>query len=97
MLGNSLRLEFPRDDEWQPCCLLQVLLLDARRSMNINIFLKQFKASNADIVALIKSAKHQAIGQEKLLGLLKILPQPDEVRLTSPPVLRLASSALMIE
>lgn len=47
--------------------------------MNINIFLRQFKMGNAEIVKLIADGNHEAIGQEKLTGLIKILPEPEDV------------------
>ena len=47
--------------------------------MNVNIFLKQFKLPNAEIVKLIVDGNPEAIGQEKLKGLLKILPEKEEV------------------
>ena len=60
--------------------LLQITLLDAKRSMNVNIFMKQFgKLSNTEVVEKIREGQHESIGQEKLLGLLKILPDTDEV------------------
>lgn len=49
--------------------------------MNINIFLKQFKMSNEDIVGLIAEGNPEIIGHEKLAGLLKILPQSEDVSL----------------
>ena len=49
--------------------------------MNINIFLKQFRAENSEIVDLIRSGNELAVGQEKLLGLMKCLPESEEVEL----------------
>jgi Formin Homology 2 Domain. len=60
---------------------LQILLLDGKRSLNVNIFLKQFRSSNEDIIHLIKNGDHDEIGTEKLRGLLKILPQLDELEM----------------
>jgi len=48
--------------------------------MNVNIFLKQFKMSNEAIVELIEQSDCEKIGAEKLKGLLKILPEKDEVK-----------------
>jgi len=50
-----------------------------KRSMNVNIFLKQFKMSNEDVIRLIKDSDDTKIGAEKLKGLLKILPEKEEV------------------
>jgi len=47
--------------------------------MNINIFLKQFKRANSEIVSLISAGDTQQLDQEKLVLLQKIMPQPDEV------------------
>ncbi|XP_017299460.1 uncharacterized protein LOC103508941, partial [Diaphorina citri] len=58
-----------------------ILLLDGKRSLNVNIFLKQFRSSNEDIIHLIKNGDHDEIGTEKLRGLLKILPQLDELEM----------------
>jgi len=60
-------------------CVLKVTLLDMKRSMSVNIFLKQFKMSHNDIVKLINQGNDETIGNEKLKGLMKILPSKDEV------------------
>ncbi|CAL1536507.1 unnamed protein product [Lymnaea stagnalis] len=58
----------------------EVNLLDMKRSMNANIFLKQFsKMTHADIVGLIRDGDSAKIGAERLRGLQKILPDKDEV------------------
>ena len=59
--------------------LSQINLLDMKRSMNLNIFLRQFKCSNTAIIQLIREADHQNFGQEKLKALLKLLPDKEEV------------------
>lgn len=56
------------------------MLLDAKRSMNTNIFLKQFKEIHSEIVAMIKEGDIDKIGQERMQGLQKILPVEDEVQ-----------------
>lgn len=56
-------------------------MLDGKRSLNVNIFLKQFRSSNEDIIQLIKDGGHDDIGAEKLRGLLKILPEIDELEM----------------
>lgn len=53
--------------------------MDGKRSLNINIFLKQFRTSNEEIIQLIRNGDHDDIGAEKLRGLLKILPEVDEL------------------
>ncbi|XP_056003577.1 inverted formin-2-like [Ostrea edulis] len=59
----------------------EILLLDNKRSMNVNIFLKQFKCSHREIISMIEAGDTNAIGQERLLGLQKILPDADEVNM----------------
>lgn len=59
----------------------EILLLDTKRSMNINIFLKQFKCSHAEIISLIVDGATDKIGPERLRGLQKILPTSDEIAL----------------
>ncbi|VVC94743.1 unnamed protein product [Leptidea sinapis] len=56
----------------------EITLLDGKRSLNVNIFLKQFRSSNEDIIQMIRDGAHDDIGAEKLRGLLKILPELDE-------------------
>nr|KAG5685518.1 hypothetical protein BaRGS_024255 [Batillaria attramentaria] len=59
----------------------EVNLLDTKRSMNANIFLKQFKASNEEVVRMIKEGQQARIGAERLRGLQKIMPEKDEVEM----------------
>ncbi|CAL1291890.1 unnamed protein product [Larinioides sclopetarius] len=59
----------------------EINLLDGKRSLNINIFLKQFRSSNESIVRILEEGAHQDLGAERLRGLLKILPESDEVDL----------------
>lgn len=56
-------------------------MLVGKRSLNVNIFLKQFRSSNEDIIQLIRDGGHDDIGAEKLRGLLKILPEIDELEM----------------
>lgn len=58
----------------------QITLLDPKKSMNVNIFLKQFRKPNEVIIDLIKSGDARSLGVEKLKGLLKLIPSHDEVR-----------------
>ncbi|KYM83506.1 FH2 domain-containing protein 1, partial [Atta colombica] len=59
----------------------EIALLDGKRSLNVSIFLKQFRSSNENIIQLIKEGGHDDIGAEKLRGLLKILPEVDELEM----------------
>ena len=48
--------------------------------MNVNIFLRQFKAKNKDIVANIANGDVEKFGGvERLKGLLKLMPEKQEV------------------
>lgn len=58
----------------------EVCILDAKRGMNIGIFLKQFKRSNESIVEDIRSGNSEVYGPEPLRELLKLLPESDEVK-----------------
>uniref|UniRef100_UPI00398EABFC FH2 domain-containing protein 1 n=1 Tax=Pristiophorus japonicus TaxID=55135 RepID=UPI00398EABFC len=58
----------------------EINILDAKRSMNIGIFLKQFKRSNQCIIEDIRSGRSEAYGSEKLRELLKILPEAEEAK-----------------
>ena len=57
----------------------EITLLDGKRSLNVNIFLRQFRSSSQDIIQLIRHGAHEEIGAERLMGLLKILPELDEL------------------
>ncbi|KAL3212186.1 hypothetical protein MRX96_036158 [Rhipicephalus microplus] len=54
-------------------------LLDGKRSLNVCIFLKQFKSGPEQIVDMIRSCKSKEIGAERLRMLQKILPDPGEL------------------
>ncbi|XP_059158848.1 inverted formin-2-like [Physella acuta] len=69
----------PSESDMQGNKLRQISLLDPKRSMNVNIYLKQFRKNNAAIVDLIRKGEARSIGVEKLKGLIKILPQLDEI------------------
>lgn len=56
-------------------------LLDGKRSLNVCIFLKQFKYGPEQIVSLIRSCKSKDIGAERLRMLKNILPEPDELNM----------------
>uniref|UniRef100_A0A4W3HR44 FH2 domain-containing protein n=1 Tax=Callorhinchus milii TaxID=7868 RepID=A0A4W3HR44_CALMI len=57
----------------------RVSILDSKRSMNISIFLKQFKRPVQDILEDIKQGASAAYGAEKLIELQKLLPDKEEV------------------
>ena len=57
----------------------QINLLDGKRSLNVNIFLKQFRMSHEEIVRLLQEGHSDKFGAERLKGLLKQLPSQEEV------------------
>ncbi|XP_062577150.1 formin-J-like isoform X1 [Saccostrea cucullata] len=61
--------------------LTEINLLEGKRSLNINISLKQFRMSNEEIIELLREGPSEKIGAEKLRGLLKIMPYADEIEL----------------
>jgi inverted formin-2 len=60
--------------------LKQINLLDSKRSLNINIYLKQFRCSPDEIVRLLSNNENHELGLENLEGMLKILPDANEVK-----------------
>ncbi|XP_042859347.1 inverted formin-2-like [Penaeus japonicus] len=59
----------------------EITLLDPKRSLNVNIFMKQFKQSHTEVAALIRDCKSLDIGTERLRGFLRILPEDEEVNM----------------
>lgn len=58
----------------------EINLLDGKRSLNVNIFLKQFRMPNDAIMTLIKEGNVEGFGGvERLRGLMKLLPEKDEL------------------
>ncbi|XP_067948049.1 inverted formin-2-like isoform X2 [Watersipora subatra] len=60
---------------------VEVDLLDNRTSLKVNIFLRQFRLSHSEIVQILRDGRSAEVGAEKLRGLLKLLPQPEEIEL----------------
>lgn len=54
-------------------------LFDNRTSLKVNIWLRQFRLSHCEIIQLLREGRSKETGAEKLRGLLKILPQSEEV------------------
>lgn len=57
----------------------EVTFLDSRKSLNLNIFLKQFKCSNEEVVAMIRAGDTSRFDTEALRQLLKLLPEKHEI------------------
>nr|XP_056711789.1 FH2 domain-containing protein 1 [Euleptes europaea] len=58
----------------------EINILDAKRSMNIGIFLKQFKKSFGSIIEDFHSGRSDLYSSETLRELLKLLPETEEVK-----------------
>ncbi|XP_068961663.1 FH2 domain-containing protein 1 [Petaurus breviceps papuanus] len=58
----------------------EISVLDAKRCMNIGIFLKQFKKSPQSIVEDILQGNGEHYGSETLREFLKLLPESEEVK-----------------
>lgn len=72
--------------EFNPALDIMHNLLDSKRSLNINIFLKQFRSvcsndGEIEIVRLVKQGDHAVFGAEKLVHLIKLLPDQTEIDL----------------
>lgn len=54
-----------------------ISLLENKRSLAVNIFLKQFKSGAASVLSSLRSL--DSLPSEKLKGLLRVLPEEHEV------------------
>jgi len=57
----------------------EICLLDQKRSLNVNIFLKQFKRPIEEILQMIKDGNNQDFGIDRLKCLKKMLPDSSEI------------------
>ncbi|KAM8808344.1 FH2 domain-containing protein 1 [Eudromia elegans] len=71
--SRSLKSSFKEPKE-------EISILDAKRSMNIGIFLKQFKKSAESIIEDIYHGRSEPYGSELLHEFLKLLPEAEEVK-----------------
>ncbi|XP_054021242.1 FH2 domain-containing protein 1 [Dryobates pubescens] len=71
--SRSLKSSFKETKE-------EVSILDAKRSMNIGIFLKQFKKSAESIIEDIYRGRSEPYSSELLHEFLKLLPEAEEVK-----------------
>ncbi|RXM96658.1 Inverted formin-2 [Acipenser ruthenus] len=58
--------------------LIIITFLEPKKNLNLNIFLKQFKCSNEEVVHMIKSGDRSKFDVEVLKQLLKLLPEKHE-------------------
>lgn len=56
-----------------------VNLLDSKRSLAVNIFLKQFRSGADGVLDAIKCGDTSKLGAERLQGLQRLLPDKTEV------------------
>ncbi|XP_051578762.1 inverted formin-2-like isoform X3 [Myxocyprinus asiaticus] len=59
--------------------LKEISFIDPKKNLNLNIFLKQFKCSNEDFVAMIQNGDCSKFDVEALKQLLKLLPEKHEM------------------
>ncbi|XP_012912792.2 inverted formin-2 isoform X2 [Mustela putorius furo] len=57
----------------------EITFLDSKKSLNLNIFLKQFKCSNEDVTAMIRAGDTTKFDVEVLKQFLKLLPEKHEM------------------
>ncbi|XP_029413686.1 inverted formin-2 [Nannospalax galili] len=57
----------------------EVTFLDSKKSLNLNIFLKQFKCSNEEVTTMIQAGDTTKFDVEVLKQLLKLLPEKHEI------------------
>ncbi|XP_030060772.1 inverted formin-2 isoform X2 [Microcaecilia unicolor] len=58
----------------------QVTFLDFKKSLSLNVFLKQLKSSNEEVVDMIQKGDRSKFDAEILKQLLKLLPEEHEMR-----------------
>ncbi|XP_069715062.1 inverted formin-2-like isoform X2 [Phaenicophaeus curvirostris] len=57
----------------------EITFLDSKKSLNLNIFLKQFKCSNEEVTAMVQNGDRTKFDVEVLKQLLKLLPEKHEI------------------
>ncbi|XP_049319483.1 inverted formin-2 isoform X2 [Astyanax mexicanus] len=57
----------------------EISFIDPKKNLNLNIYLKQFKCSNEDFVAMIQKGDRSKFDVEVLKQLLKLLPEKHEI------------------
>ncbi|XP_042655015.1 inverted formin-2 isoform X2 [Tyto alba] len=57
----------------------EITFLDSKKSLNLNIFLKQFKCSNEEVAAMVQNGDRTKFDVEVLKQLLKLLPEKHEI------------------
>ncbi|XP_032357033.1 inverted formin-2 isoform X5 [Etheostoma spectabile] len=57
----------------------EITFIDPKKNLNLNIFLKQFRCTNEDFVAMIQNGDRSKFDVEVLKQLLKLLPEKHEI------------------
>uniref|UniRef100_A0A1A8FZ37 Inverted formin, FH2 and WH2 domain containing n=1 Tax=Nothobranchius korthausae TaxID=1143690 RepID=A0A1A8FZ37_9TELE len=57
----------------------EITFIDPKKNLNMNIFLKQFKCTNEEFVAMIQNADRSKFDVEALKQLVKLLPEKHEI------------------
>ncbi|XP_061853862.1 inverted formin-2 isoform X2 [Colius striatus] len=57
----------------------EITFLDSKKSLNLNIFLKQFKCSNEEVAAMVQNGDRTKFDVEVLKQLLMLLPEKHEI------------------
>ncbi|XP_073784096.1 inverted formin-2-like [Danio rerio] len=57
----------------------EISFIDPKKNLNLNIFLKQFRCSNEDFVAMVQKGDCSKFDVESLKQLLKLLPEKHEI------------------
>ena len=66
------------------CVCVEINLLDTRRSLNVNVFLRQFRLkSHTELVQMLARGDSEALGAERLRCLQRVLPHDAERQLLS--------------
>jgi hypothetical protein len=61
--------------------VVELNLLDSKRSLAVNIFLRQIKGPGDTVVKAVQETCSRELGAEKLRGLQRLLPEQHEVKL----------------
>ncbi|XP_060118198.1 inverted formin-2 [Heteronotia binoei] len=71
----------PKEKEAAPVKIepKEITFLDSKKSLNLNIFLKQFKCKNEEVVEMIQKGDRAKFDVEVLKQLLKLLPEKHEI------------------
>ncbi|GLH06322.1 Formin-like protein [Gryllus bimaculatus] len=78
---NTRPKSSPPGSRYAPAPSEEVNLLDSKRSLAVNIFLRQLKKSPEEVVKILQKGDATALGVERLQALVKLLPEKAEVEM----------------